>query len=62
MSTDQKPWYRRLTPEQFAWLFPKGESSVDEFLATVAEGEEHGIPAKCEDPETLLRIARIFTG
>jgi hypothetical protein len=58
--SETTPWYERLTPEQSEWLFPRGQADIEAFLATIAEGEKHGIPAKCDDPETLLRIARIF--
>ena len=56
---DQSHWWGWLTPRQYARLFPRGQADMDAFLQRVADGEAAGIPARCEDWETLLRVASI---
>jgi hypothetical protein len=44
--TERERWFKHYTPEQFA--------------AWVDEQTRQGIPAKCEDPATLARIAQMM--
>ena len=55
---DQR-WYDRLSAEERARLFPAGQKDVDAFLSRVAKRAAAGVPAKCEDTETLLQVARL---
>jgi hypothetical protein len=53
-------WYDRLSDSERARLFPAGQKDIDAFLSRIEKRQRlDGIPAKCEDPETLLHVARL---
>jgi len=58
-TADAKPWHEGLPRALMDELFPRGQADLDAFNQRQAEREAQGFPATCDDPETLLKIARI---
>jgi hypothetical protein len=54
------PWIEFLPPAEYERLFPEGRLSEDQFAARQEwRRRVLGMPATCDDPETLLKIARV---
>jgi hypothetical protein len=56
-------WYERMRDEQpdfYARLFPRGQVDEQAWETYIDEQERlYGIPKKCTDIPTLLRVARV---